>query len=1503
MRCKPVSHFALASLMCLVVTSTLQGASDGEKDLLGCWKFEEGGGDVAGDASGCGHDGEITGAQWVRGEFGTALRFTGQGEQIVLPPLRPLDGSNAMTIEAWVTWEGSGQYPNILTGGTWSPGGFMIFVSNDACSFRMGRPGISASQSPDQWQEIGVPLISAPKRSRWYHLAVSFERPLITTYLDGQQVASGRWDYPVAQQGDIVIGTWNGTASHQGLIDEVKIFGRALSGAEIAEQYRSQLAGRGNSGGGRVSYETIPRQSRLAPAVATYETEDAQLAISAQGRCVALIDKQTGEDLLRQSTPLVTVSAGGQTHQRAACRLVDDKLEFHFASADATVTLRVEPRPHYFVVRLEAVDKPSVEQVTFVQLRLHTCQWVNDTSGLAADEQFAVCLRTLDLATLPSVSGNPPTLTASVSREHDFGHGRAALVACPTPKLLQTLQELVHDERVPYSRSGGPFSLESSAIRGSYVFATVSEHDVDQWIQLAQRAGLDTIHLSGWERSLGHYEPRQDLYPHGLDGLKQVVDRFHSAGLQVGIHTLTGCIDTGDRWVSPIPDLRLATDGTFHLASALQAGDTDVRTVEAPGDFPTIWAYSSRGNCIRIDDELILYSAICNDTPCGFFTCQRGAFGTQATAHAQGAEVRHMYTRYGCFVPDENSSLVPDVAQRIADVYNTCGLDQIYMDGAEAMRSWYGIARMRQAIFTRLARPVLVEASCWDHHSWPFHSRVGAWDHPKWGLKRFADDHLRSVEQYRREYLLEGQLGWWVILGPDRDWNLEMPDEIEYLCVKGLAHDVPLSFQDVTATGTPSNARQDEYLTMIGQCERLRMAHYFTDAIKTQLQAEREEFRLRQAADGEWEFLPTDYLEHKVTRQEGTNSWSITNRYSAQPLRLRLEALYATAPDAAATGLVLTNPASPDDFHPPTSAPHVRLSVAPHAGPVHEGQRPESPAASLQLTAANSSDSPRGAWARVAKQFDPAVDLSSFDALGVWVHGDGSGALLNVQLTNLPEYFLTLDDHHIHLDFTGWRYFELFLRERDAAGYHDYQWPYGAHCVLHRSPLVRQAVSGLTLYLNNIPPQGSTTCFVGPITALATRSATVDHPTITVAGQTLTFPVQLTSGMFLEFESLDDCRLYDERGEFVQRVPCEGTVPELSAGRNALQCLWHESPASPARAEITVITIGQPIRGRNPETVIDWSLLRREDELPRVVTKIDGLENHWSFPVRPLTQPATLAVQLDVEQIGSEMEAYDSPSAVTLESCDTFAASSSPDTGPVTAFALDQAATATGCSPDVIQSLTSDTTTRRLGNASICYRASSRRQDANGWSFKGRPLTEPLDLTTFAAIGFWLHGDGGGQLFKLQLLDAEGGWQDMYTRVDFTGWRYCQFPLGSKTLKDLSRITALNLYYNALPAGKDVQCHIDDVRVLRVVEPLRDPVLEVAGQTIHFPVSLHSGDRLVLDESSRCTLYRRDGDRELVELPERPVQLPPGLQQASFRLLTVDPRPMRIVVGITKIYP
>jgi len=198
------------------------------------------------------------------------------------------------------------------------------------------------------------------------------------------------------------------------------------------------------------------------------------------------------------------------------------------------------------------------------------------------------------------------------------------------------------------------------------------------------------------------------------------------------------------------------------------------------------------------------------------------------------------------------------------------------------------------------------------------------------------------------------------------------------------------------------------------------------------------------------------------------------------------------------------------------------------------------------------------------------------------VHGDGKGELLNLQLTNLPEYFRTTDDHYVKVDFEGWRYFELLLRERDASAYHDYRWPYGAHCVLHRSPLVRHVVNKLTLYLNNLPPGEEAACYLSPVKALRTRKIVLHHPAIELGGKRLVFPVDLESGMVIEFESPGDCRVYDERGALVARPAPQGEVPTLSTGDNRLTFTCEGTEGFRSRAEVTVIACGPPLRGRRP---------------------------------------------------------------------------------------------------------------------------------------------------------------------------------------------------------------------------------------------------------------------------------------------------------------------------------
>ena len=127
------------------------------------------------------------------------------------------------------------------------------------------------------------------------------------------------------------------------------------------------------------------------------------------------------------------------------------------------------------------------------------------------------------------------------------------------------------------------------------------------------------------------------------------------------------------------------------------------------------------------------------------------------------------------------------------------------------------------------------------------------------------------------------------------------------------------------------------------------------------------------------------------------------------------------------------------------------------------------------------------------------------------------------------------------------------------------------------------------------------------------------------------------------------------------------------------------------------------------------------------------------------------------------------------------------------------------------------------------YTATSK--NPNGWSARGRRFAPTIDLSACTDLAFWLHGDGKGETLYLQLRDTAGKWFDAKTKIDFTGWKYVEFPLaGAKA--DLSKIEYLIIYYNAIPAGATVTCRVDDVRGIRKTMALTNPSVTVNGQKL-----------------------------------------------------------------------
>ena len=409
---------------------------------------------------------------------------------------------------------------------------------------------------------------------------------------------------------------------------------------------------------------------------------------------------------------------------------------------------------------------PGARTLAFARVTPSCAKWKGGFANAWSDEQSAVAVRAAELAGEPSFRGGVLAVWVDAARAKGQ---RALLAAGPRDGFRTQLREMTKAAGVPQSDCGGAWSMGSEQARRSYVFASIQDGDIDYWIDLARRSGFSIIHINdySWSGLLGPYPINPKAFPGGIDEMKRAADRVHAAGLQMGIHSLTGCINPRADWIHPVCDTNLVADYVYTLARPLAPDATELVVEELPGPkHSTVFTYSSNGNVLQIGGELMQYTGIRREKPYAFTGLTRGAFKTTKFAGTipAGTRVAYLHQRYIAFYPNPDSPLAEKLASRLAEVYNFCGLDDFYFDGSEGMGTRYGIDAMRHKIFAKFARnnghSASVEASCGGANNWWFQTRMATVDHPVWGAKRFHDWHITwAVDQGRNANFLEPQMG------------------------------------------------------------------------------------------------------------------------------------------------------------------------------------------------------------------------------------------------------------------------------------------------------------------------------------------------------------------------------------------------------------------------------------------------------------------------------------------------------------------------------------------------------------------------------------------------------------------------------------------------------------------------------------------------------------------------------------------------------------------------
>jgi hypothetical protein len=200
-----------------------------DSGLVGAWGFDERRGRTVLDASGSGNRGKLSGPVRTRGRFGAGLAFDGARDWVTVPDDDSLDLTRALTLEAWVR-------PSRL-GSSWRT----VLVKERGAGLAYGLYAGSAHVFTSA--ERALRARSGLRRNRWSHLAVTWDGLVIRAYVNGRRVSSHALvgtartsSGPLRIGGNGIWPEW-----FAGVIDEVRVYDRALTAAEIARDRDARI--------------------------------------------------------------------------------------------------------------------------------------------------------------------------------------------------------------------------------------------------------------------------------------------------------------------------------------------------------------------------------------------------------------------------------------------------------------------------------------------------------------------------------------------------------------------------------------------------------------------------------------------------------------------------------------------------------------------------------------------------------------------------------------------------------------------------------------------------------------------------------------------------------------------------------------------------------------------------------------------------------------------------------------------------------------------------------------------------------------------------------------------------------------------------------------------------------------------------------------------------------------------------------------------------------------
>ena len=723
----------------------------------------------------------------------------------------------------------------------------------------------------------------------------------------------------------------------------------------------------------------------------------------------------------------------------------------------------------------------------------------------------------------------------------------------------------------------------------------VEGHSLDELnaeMAYAEKARIKEIYLftntwrsdDFWPRGHGNCDVNRKVFPNGEPDLRTFSDFVTAKGMRLNLHYVSGGIGLADPlYAGPKPDRRLASWGEGTLAKSIGEKDKEILFHPAAGlkwpiGMPDFFEY----NMMRLEDEMIrvgTFEHTGSDTWV-LKNCTRRFGNAKAAAHAAGTEAVGLVAAYGQnFVPDNDSTLLEEIALGYAGFINRCAISHTEFDGAEihTYNGRWGYLKFATIVYQNLDRPVTAHDSTGSAPRCNFEYRLnstrqmmrgncrsthGNWSAP---VELASPSRVASTLMDANYLLSQGHLGGAQGLSkPEPMFGLSL----EALKAHGLTEkliDTLLDWKAVSRLLTGAQrAKIDGSFSPPTSRMPERSGHPCAAVVHT----------VSQNADG-YQLTPVCVM----TRKTGDIKWqqgqehgplsprqyikpgdeiSLENPYAAQAPKFNIRVLWAFDPqgdtvlpkearikvaaeiraaDLFTAGNAGTNGNEGKNGQHSAVAGAPNILLTPEAPQIHF---PDNAAVkiepaekgALRLSCENAGDKDLWELKRLP-EWGCNLDLSTHRGIGMRVTGDGSGAALLFQIPGR--------DYVLPLDFTGTR--EIQIPNGEAA--------WASACWGWRMDTKRAdyaSIHWMKLGIGYMPPHARVSIVLEDLKALAEIPAVLENPVVHVGVGTLTIKGSVRSGQILDYQGGETASVYDENWNRLTVFPVEKNQYSMPAG-------------------------------------------------------------------------------------------------------------------------------------------------------------------------------------------------------------------------------------------------------------------------------------------------------------------------------------------------------------------